>query len=113
MGLYLHCRRLQSGTAAQADSGGRLMAKVPRFAETSGGRLPLVEMANRTATSSSISVLQQPARSRQCESRVEPFPSLPADRQFGGWLGSPRGAVEGSGSAACALRTASTHLVGA
>jgi hypothetical protein len=38
------------------------MAKVPRFAEASAGRWPIVEMDNRTATSSSISVLQQPAR---------------------------------------------------
>ena len=30
-GLYLRCRRLQSGAAAQADRGGRLMAKVPRL----------------------------------------------------------------------------------
>jgi hypothetical protein len=37
------------------------MAKVPRFAEASAGRWPIVEMDNRTATSSSISVLQQPA----------------------------------------------------
>ena len=47
MGLYLHCRRLQSGAAAQADSGGRLMAKVPRFAEAFAGRWPIVEMDNR------------------------------------------------------------------
>jgi hypothetical protein len=40
------------------------MAKVPRFAEASAGRWPIVEMDNRTATSSSISVLQQPARVR-------------------------------------------------
>ena len=38
------------------------MAKVPRFAEASAGRWPIVEMDNRTATSSSISVLQQPVR---------------------------------------------------
>jgi len=40
------------------------MAKVPRFAEAFAGRWPIVEMDNRTATSSSISVLQQPARSQ-------------------------------------------------
>src|SRR6188768_3215548 len=38
MGFYLRCRRLQSGAAAQADSGGWLMAKVPGFAKAFAGR---------------------------------------------------------------------------
>src|SRR5258708_5280570 len=46
MGFYLRCRRLQSGAAAQADSGGRLMAKVPGFAKAFAGRWRIVEMDN-------------------------------------------------------------------
>src|SRR5262249_24621475 len=46
MGFYLRCRRLQSGAAAQADRGGRLMAKVPRFAKAFAGRWRIVEMDN-------------------------------------------------------------------
>src|SRR5580692_10790976 len=46
MVLYLRCRRLQSGAAAQADRGGRLMAKVPGFAKAIAGRWRLVEMNN-------------------------------------------------------------------
>ena len=45
------------------------MAKVPRFAEASAGRWPIVEMDNRTATSSSISVLQQPASLTESDCR--------------------------------------------
>jgi hypothetical protein len=37
-GFYLRCRRLQSGAAAQADSGGRLIAKVSGFAKAFAGR---------------------------------------------------------------------------
>jgi hypothetical protein len=44
MGFYLRCRRLQSGAAAQADSGGMLMAKVPGFASAFAGRRRIVEM---------------------------------------------------------------------
>jgi hypothetical protein len=44
MGLYLRCRRLQSGAAAQADRGGRLIAKVPGFAKAHAGRWRIVEM---------------------------------------------------------------------
>src|SRR3954454_20649522 len=46
MGLYLGCRRLQSGTAAQAGSGGWLMAKMPGFAKAFAGRWRIVEMDN-------------------------------------------------------------------
>ena len=59
------------------------MAKVPRFAEASAGRWPIVEMDNRTATSSSISVLQQPARfgdlatmTRAVDRAAEFYPNL-------------------------------------
>jgi hypothetical protein len=38
MGFYLRCRRLQPGAATQANSGGRLMAKVPGFAKAIAGR---------------------------------------------------------------------------
>src|SRR5207248_7932245 len=38
MGFYLRCRRLQSGAAAQADSGGLLMAKISGFAKAFAGR---------------------------------------------------------------------------
>jgi len=44
MGFYLRCRRLQSGAASQADSGGMLMAKVPGFAKAFAGRWRTVEM---------------------------------------------------------------------
>src|SRR5256885_11896116 len=44
MGLYLRCRRLQSGAAGQADCGDRLMAKVPGFAKAFVGRWRIVEM---------------------------------------------------------------------
>jgi hypothetical protein len=44
MGFYLRCRRLQSGAAAQADSGGLLMDKLPRFAKVFAGRRRIVEM---------------------------------------------------------------------
>jgi hypothetical protein len=44
MAFYLRCRRLQSGAAAQADSGGLLMAKLPRFAKVFAGRWRIVEM---------------------------------------------------------------------
>lgn len=37
---------LQSLAAAQADSGGRLMAKAPRFAKAFAGRWRIVEMDN-------------------------------------------------------------------
>src|SRR4051794_27244708 len=46
MGLYLGCRRLQSGAAAQTDSGGWLMAKVPGFAKAFAGRWRIAEMDN-------------------------------------------------------------------
>src|SRR4051795_7086464 len=46
MGFYLRCRRLQSGAAAEADSGGRLMARVPGFAKAFAGRWRIVEMDN-------------------------------------------------------------------
>src|ERR1700752_3196785 len=42
MGLSLRCRRLPA--AAQADRGGRLMAKVPAFAKAFAGRWRIVEM---------------------------------------------------------------------
>ena len=45
MGLYLCCRRLQSGAGAQT-GGGRLMAKAPRFAKAFAGRWRIVEMDN-------------------------------------------------------------------
>jgi hypothetical protein len=38
MGFYLRCRRLQSGAAAQADSGGLLTAKITGFAKAFAGR---------------------------------------------------------------------------
>src|ERR1700691_3786090 len=44
MMFYLRCRRLQSGAAAQADSGGLLMDKLPRFAKVFAGRRRIVEM---------------------------------------------------------------------
>src|ERR1700691_6614995 len=44
MGFYLRCRRLQSGAAAQADSGGLLMDKLPRFAKVFADRRRIVEM---------------------------------------------------------------------
>jgi hypothetical protein len=44
MGFYLRCRRLQSGAAAQADSGGLLMAKIPGFAEAFADRWRIVKM---------------------------------------------------------------------
>src|ERR1700691_5984903 len=44
MGFYLRCRRLQFGAAAQADSGGLLMDKLPRFAKVFAGRRRIVEM---------------------------------------------------------------------
>lgn len=37
MGFYLRCRRLQSGAAAQADSGGLLTAKITGFAKAFAG----------------------------------------------------------------------------
>jgi hypothetical protein len=40
---YLRCRRPQSGAAAQADSGGWLMAKVPGFAKAFAGRWRIAE----------------------------------------------------------------------
>jgi hypothetical protein len=42
--FYRRCGRLQSGAAAQADSGGRLMTKVPGFAKAIVGRRRLIEM---------------------------------------------------------------------
>ena len=49
MGLYLRCRRLQSGAAAQADSGGRLMAKVPRLRQgLAAGRVVAPSYRNGT-----------------------------------------------------------------
>jgi hypothetical protein len=44
MGFYPRCRRLQPGAAAQADSGGQLMAKVPGFAK---GRLGEIDIKLR------------------------------------------------------------------
>ena len=44
MGLHLRRRRLQSGAAAEAAGGGRLMAKVPAFAKAFAGRWRIVEM---------------------------------------------------------------------
>src|SRR4051794_15043173 len=46
MGFYLRCRRLQSGAAAPADSGGWLMAMVPGFAKAFAGCWRIVEMDN-------------------------------------------------------------------
>jgi len=56
------------------------MAKVPRFAEASAGRWPIVEMDNRTATSSSISVLQQPARPNSQALRKRSGPISPCSK---------------------------------
>lgn len=44
MGLYVRCRRLQSGAAGQADRGDRLMAKMPGFAKAFAGRWCIVKM---------------------------------------------------------------------
>ena len=44
LGLHLRRRRLQSGAAAEAAGGGRLMAKVPAFAKAFAGRWRIVEM---------------------------------------------------------------------
>jgi hypothetical protein len=44
MVFYLRCRRLQSGAAPQADSGGLLMAKELGFAKAFAGRRRIVEM---------------------------------------------------------------------
>jgi hypothetical protein len=57
MGFYLRCRRLQSGAAAQADSAGWLMTKMPGFAKAFAARWRIVEMdvrlRSRTRPSSS------------------------------------------------------------
>jgi hypothetical protein len=44
MGFYLRCRRLQSGAASQADSGGLLMTKEPGFAKAFAGRRRIVDL---------------------------------------------------------------------
>src|SRR3954465_248073 len=46
MGLHPRIRRLQSGAAAEAHRGDRLMAKVPGFAKAFAGRWRIVEMDN-------------------------------------------------------------------
>jgi glycosyltransferase involved in cell wall biosynthesis len=66
------------------------MAKVPRFAEAFAGRWPIVEMDNWTATSSSISVLQQPARALVSDGKGShahhPFGHLSKSKFSGGPL---------------------------
>lgn len=60
MGLYLCCRRLQSGSAAKADGSGRLMAKVPGRAKTLGHRRD--RQRPKRLICNLGRVLQQPAR---------------------------------------------------
>ena len=44
VGLHLRCRRLQSGSIAEAHGGKGLMAKLPAFAKAFAGRWRIVEM---------------------------------------------------------------------
>src|SRR5476649_430629 len=61
MGFYLGCRRIQSGAATQADSGGRLMVKVPGFAKAFAGAGASSKWTSGYVCESG-GVLQQPAR---------------------------------------------------
>jgi hypothetical protein len=68
MGFYLRCRRQQPGAAAQADSGGPLMANEQGLAKAFAGRWRIVDMDLKLRLRTLLSSQPASGRSSTCDS---------------------------------------------